>query len=505
MAEEPSYSSIVNTPVNPTTGSGTPAIVIDNTEEIQQLNRNAQYKSENDWRKYNTFLNNFKDIAKDANTIAALPVATNDRPILQKQMVDIMSEISKDPRNALGGKGLFDIQQKLQKLTMDAHESKANNAFDLAHRQFILAHPDFNTDENKATIDNYLPNQPLGTRKPYQLDVTPKFDIGKFVKTGLELPGVKTPYANAGVTPNKQNIFEESGETWNPEMFDKYFNGGLSHPDIRKAAQNMYNQLPPDKKKAYDKNGGLESFWEDQRKIYSPPAGTYVKKRDLKSNPNYLEKEKLDEKAQNDRANRAIEWAKINLKKDELKGSGTEDLVNAQSVIDEATSIINKAEQVPVEVGGKTETRYRISDPTLLAKFGSIDKNGKTTNPPDVLEYDKANDQVKLIYYSNDKTESGKNIIDKEVPLDQRTWLKTITQRSFPNKDIGKVNNLIENVLKNNGNSLYQISQKKDLAPSSGLSAYPANIQTGIKAFADANGLSEDEAIQQLKKAKKIK
>ena len=239
---EPTYSEIVNTPVNPTTGSGTAAVVIDNSDEIARLNQQAQYKAESDWRKYNMFLHNFKDLAKDANTIAALPVATTDRPILQKQMIDIMGEISKNPASALGGKGMFDIQQKLQKLTSDAHESKANNAFDLAHRQFILAHPDFNTDDNKSTIESYLKDKPLGSREPYMLDATPKFDLGKFVQTGYELPGVKSPYANAGVTPDGQNIFEDTGEVWNPEPFNKYFTGGLQRPDIRKAAQNLYNQ-----------------------------------------------------------------------------------------------------------------------------------------------------------------------------------------------------------------------------------------------------------------------
>ena len=509
---EPTYSEIVNTPVNPTTGSGTAAVVIDNSDEIARLNQQAQYKAESDWRKYNMFLHNFKDLAKDANTIAALPVATTDRPILQKQMIDIMGEISKNPASALGGKGMFDIQQKLQKLTSDAHESKANNAFDLAHRQFILAHPDFNTDDNKSTIESYLKDKPLGSREPYMLDATPKFDLGKFVQTGYELPGVKSPYANAGVTPDGQNIFEDTGEVWNPEPFNKYFTGGLQRPDIRKAAQNLYNQLPPEKKKAYEQGEGvpLEKFWDDIKKTYTPPEGTYIKKRDLKGNPNYLEKEKLAQKAANDRAEMGLKWANYNLEKSKVSGAGKEDFVNAKSVLDEAVSIIQKGEEFPVEIGGgKTETRLRISDPTLLNTFGNIDKEGKVTNIPDVIEYDKNKDQAKLVYYDKEKTASGKNVIVKEVPLDQRTWLKHIAKRSFPNKDIGKVNSLVEDVLNQNENSLYKISQKKDLSnqqpeAKSAISGYPANIQAGIKAFAAANKMSEEEAIKVLKANKKI-
>jgi hypothetical protein len=48
----------------------------------------------------------------------------------------------------------------------------------------------------------------------------------------------------------------------------------------------------------------------------------------------------------------------------------------------------------------------------------------------------------------------------KEIPLDQRTWLKHIARRSFPNKNIGTVNNLVNEALKANGNSLYEMAQK---------------------------------------------
>lgn len=145
----------------------------------------------------------------------------------------------------------------------------------------------------------------------------------------------------------------------------------------------------------------------------------------------------------------ALDWAKFNYAKEE-------DQFGANAVLNEAKDIISKGEETVLDGGKKV---LRIGDPTLLKQFGNIDKEGNVTNVPDAIEYDRDKDQVKLVYYDEEKTASGKNVISKTVSLDQRTWLKEISKRSFPNKDLGKVNTLIDDILTQSGNSLYKLTQ----------------------------------------------
>ncbi len=157
----------------------------------------------------------------------------------------------------------------------------------------------------------------------------------------------------------------------------------------------------------------------------------------------------------NDRNRLGFDWAKFNY--------GTEeDKFGASTVINEAKDIIGKGVETKVEGPGGGVV-LRIGDPTLLKQFGNIDKEGNVTNVPDAIDYDRKKDQVKLVYYDESPTETGKNKIVKTVSLDQRTWLKEIAKRSFPNKDIGKVNTLVDDILTQNGNSLYKLTQNKPL------------------------------------------
>ena len=207
----------------------------------------------------------------------------------------------------------------------------------------------------------------------------------------------------------------------------------------------------------------------DNKLVIQDPLDQFAAKVSMSGKPKYnsitseLDKGALDvaEQKERERHNKAMEaldrsglslnWAKFNYAKDD-------DKFGAATVLNEAKDIIAKGVETTVESGGKNIKVLRIGDPTLLKTFGNVDKEGNVTNVPDAIDYDRNKDQVKLIYYGDSKTASGKNIIEKEVSLDQRTWLKEIAKRSFPNKDIGKVNTLIDDILKDNGNSLYKMS-----------------------------------------------
>lgn len=228
---------------------------------------------------------------------------------------------------------------------------------------------------------------------------------------------------------------------------------------------------------------------------YKVEGQKYIDKDAFKLN---LEVDKYKADLLNDKGKRALEWAKF---KDKFNATKHEDFASAASVLNEATSIINNGEAITIDDGGgKTHTSLRIGDPTLLATFGNIDKEGNVTNVPDAINYDKDKNQGVLIYYGG-KTASGKNIVVKEVPFDQRTWLKHITKRSFPNKEIGNVNTIIDNVLEKNNNSLYDIAQKskkQNTQPAAGTYSWNGNdySEDEIKQGAAAEKLSVDAYIK---------
>jgi len=156
----------------------------------------------------------------------------------------------------------------------------------------------------------------------------------------------------------------------------------------------------------------------------------------------------------NDRNRLGLDWTKFNYAKDE-------DKYGASSVLNEAKDIIDKGVETDVynKSTGKVEKHLRVGDPTLLKTFGTIDKDGNVTNVPDYLEYNKDKDQITIGYYAPQRAgQPGKNI-EREVSLDQRTWLKEIAKRSFPNKDLGTVNTLVDDILNKNSNSLYKLTQ----------------------------------------------
>lgn len=171
-----------------------------------------------------------------------------------------------------------------------------------------------------------------------------------------------------------------------------------------------------------------------------------------------LDVQKVKNELENDRGLRTLKWADWNLDKDKFESANKEAFAGAAGVLNQAISTIRNG--VVVEIEGSNEKVLRISDPDVLKSFKgiSLTKDGKD-DPPDALDYNPEKNQVNLVYYDTKPTNSGKNIIVKSVQLDQRAWLKQIAKNSLPNKDIGKINTYIDDVLEKNG-GLYKLSQK---------------------------------------------
>jgi len=197
-----------------------------------------------------------------------------------------------------------------------------------------------------------------------------------------------------------------------------------------------------------------------------------------------LELEKLKEDKRHNRAGENIDWAKIGVEKSKIDKAKKEDLQGADVVLRTLSNIINKGEQVAgpdiPELNLRSSTglfrrkavdnsTFAISDPTLLQQFGKIDKDGKQFDIPNAVQYNKKNGQLNLIYFATD--DDGKTIVDEKTgkptidntktkSLDERTWIAQTTKQLFPNKDIGTINNLVNDALSANDNSLYKVSRK---------------------------------------------
>ena len=166
-----------------------------------------------------------------------------------------------------------------------------------------------------------------------------------------------------------------------------------------------------------------------------------------------------------ERARIGLGYANLELQKQKDLSSKTEDWISADAVVREVQDAIKMATPLDVKVGGKVVKQVRqIADPNLLKEFGNIDKDGKTTNIPDIVTYDPSTNQLSLIYHAKDdegkviKGESGGDKVDREIKLNPTQWIGQITKRKNPNKDIGGVNAIVEQIYTNNGRNLVELA-----------------------------------------------
>lgn len=343
---------------NPNVATGNPGVVLKDNGLVNNLMQVAQFKAQNDWLKYQSFLSSYKDFVKDVSKVQELQTLERDKPYLQRQAADIFEDISKDPRSFFGTGDptkLAEIEGKLGKLRADATTSAQDNLFDLANRQFLAQNPSLNTDENKSIIDGFA-NKALGERQLYTLNLPTTFDYGAY-RQGV-LANATSPFAESEITdankvPNAEGgyIRDFSGNKISRDTFLRGWNAGLyTQQDkyghsITKAIKELYGQLPDDVKKYYDKNGGFERFFQEQGErefdalknggAFDEGTGiiTRIEKDELKANPNYLKEKELAIKNKAADALAAERYAKANL--DKKKAAAVDQQFNPVQTFDE--------------------------------------------------------------------------------------------------------------------------------------------------------------------------
>ena len=322
------------------------------SELIQTLNQNARFKAQNDWNKYLNFQSNLKDAYANTAAIEQMDVLSTDKPELQQDAAKLYSFIAKNP-DAFSGKNqqlAGELQAMYGNLLSKATLSKQDNLFDKANRSYVVQNNELNTDENKKLIDSYA-EQPLGSRKAYNLSLQPIFDANAFSNTLKDQVGAQySPQTATEITgydpinkkyiPGEEYIHTTETKTIPYKDYIDKWNASLSlqadknNQPIKNWATKQYDTLPEDVKK----NVSLQDFWQKiGDKLYGSETDdkgqikdiVKTTKDEIKENTGFGKREKLDldkkeleEKSKHNRALEALGWANLSFDKDKLAKAG---------------------------------------------------------------------------------------------------------------------------------------------------------------------------------------
>ena len=357
MANEPTLSEITNISVDPERGTGTPAVLYDSKELTRTLNWAASQRAENDWKKYTTFLGNLKDVYTDVNEIAKQEMLTEDRPEVQKEMSAILKEIESNPQSFFsGGPKYGEIQAKIAGLQSKATESKANNIFDKAHREFFYRNPQFDTPENRASLENYR-TQKLGSRQPYQFKVPPSFDAASIAAILNEK--VKSVDATPELLNNGEFIQEGTKTTYDPtkyrELAQGFFEMGMQKGmPIKSIAEQVFAANPKIREQFANSKDPARDFFLATMDLYRNPDK--YEKGNLQANPNFMKAKELESLDRYRKGQLAVAWENYNKDNVPAKGGG----LDTPAIL--FGEHINRVKEAIFKRGGSITVTYEGTD-----------------------------------------------------------------------------------------------------------------------------------------------
>lgn len=251
--QAPSLSELSNVRIEPTVN---PGVVLDGRDAVHELNQSAQFNAEMKQKRYAQQLGSLKEIYQDAGAIQAMPVMQQDRPLLQRKMGDILTEIGNDPHAALGGPKFAEIQRGLGELRSLSTQSKQDLLYSDAHDKMLESDPALSTDENKQKVGKFN-DTPLGQRQKFLLDTPVKFDPEMSFGKILQQKQVAIPYANSSFEgPHSEWIVKETGTKYDRNSALGLWNQGYDYmtdangQPVKKWAQEQFEALKKDPAKA---------------------------------------------------------------------------------------------------------------------------------------------------------------------------------------------------------------------------------------------------------------
>lgn len=445
---EPTLKEIEQARIDPEIGSGEPAVVYDNSQLLQSINQNAQFKAQNDWRKYQQFLGDYQERLKNQQEIADKQVADSDRDYLKEQSANLFADALKDPTKIYSP----EFNNKLASIRTDAVSSKAARDFAEQNAQFIVQHPEFNTDENKKKIDDYLHGQTVqnGGRKMFTLDVPDVFDnIGYF--DALKKSTGQTIDASQ-ISPDKQFITERQDTKYGYKPFLEQVKLGYdSNPKIQKRAKSMFDSLPPETKANFE---DAKDFWVN---FASKHFGSYDDiieqgKSNIKPNSNYLEGAKVGETQRHNKDEEALGWAnvaarnaEIQAAKDKIKNGGAVELpfTPLPALLTAVGGYDKKVKLTDLPVSMVAAINPNWIDAKGQLKETILDEDGKTKKPLSsiTISVDKGKDGDN-VYISAGKLSSFVN--ESKLKSNAESWLATYAKERKGQEVYGKIDDLYQ-------------------------------------------------------------
>jgi hypothetical protein len=434
---EPSLSELTNIRVDPELGTGAPAVVLNNSDLVRTINDNAQFKAQNDWKRYVQFQGNLKDVFQNVEDIASIEVMEQDRPELKKRLGDALNKIQSNPHAFFSGTGadFIEISKDLAKIRSDSVASKQNNVFDKAHREYILRDPSLNTEENKRIIDNYS-KQPLGKRQPYLLNLPGMFDPATIGKQLNEITKTVKPYTKY---IDNGNFIESGTETtydadkWNKAAETLYNMQDDRGNLLRNTVQQRFQNLPKEVQAEYaDQPDPAKAFYLSSLEPFRLKDAV-TDKQAPKPNPFRLQEQKakdeLDKLRQKHNYDVSLEAMKIGGAKEvaKLKSTLTGKTKNQQYgylnnlVNEQVYSAIRPDNLVTDPLGGPIPKYEMQVSPPVLHTFGYSTGSGimKESHDADAMYTDADGKNVTVIFYKRNKDgniirEGGDPVIDKD-------------------------------------------------------------------------------------------
>lgn len=359
-----SLGEILSVAREPGEGSIAPRAKIDTSDLVHTLNQNAQFKAENDWRKFADFRNNLKDIYKNLGEIQGLDVAQADRPILQKKAADIFAKIGNDPKKFFSG-NMADIEKEIGQLRSMSTQSVQDKVFDDAHRGYIERDPTLQTDENKSIIDGYF-KQPLGQRKPYMLKLPSLYDP-KAIAEQINAV-IPQKFSQTGLSPDGKFINTTTGIRYDQKQFKTLADQMFMSPDpktgrtIGNEVADRLKALPESVQKYYkDKypDNPAKGFYDETVSPWRKPD--QIEKTEAKDNPFELEayksKDKLTQMALKFGYDKVLEAMRIGGQKDlakfreEIKKKSKKEQTGALNIIvDNKVNEAITSQQAPKDI-----------------------------------------------------------------------------------------------------------------------------------------------------------
>lgn len=485
---EPTLGEITNLKVDPELGTGNTGYVIDNRDLVRNLTQAAQFKSQNGWKKYNLFLEDTKEKYKDAQEIASMDIAPQDRERLEKEMTGFLNDMATNPKDFFSSVGSAkgkELQQRLIDWRKDATTSKNDNLWDKQNRKFLAENPDHDTPENRAKIEGFLTNQKLGGRQPYILDMPSAYDpiaLAKELNTAVE-----QKVAQPGMTSDGKFTYTETGAKYNPDQYRKIASSifDLNQKGFQNTIVNLFKKLPPTEQVKYkDRENPAKDWFLDFQDTFRKPD--QVTKDDLKANAFALEGEKakvqfaLEALKNRDTEGREIRVAQIKQQlTDAPKPEQTKFLLNlASSVVGNTTG-----QTLTVDVGKGNYSTEQVVDasPNIKKMFSKPikttikDASGKDVTTENALEPDvitrTPDGGLRTIFYQKDNKGNTKNTKEGKpiqgtieiVPLPE--VMAILGKDYMPKKDLPGAVNYAGDVLKQYGGDITKYSQAANLKP----------------------------------------